>query len=52
MSGLYHSGPQPGHSVQHAYGRLTMTAAFSGTDVENVASRLKSLPTYALQHCQ
>ena len=29
-------------------GRLTLTAAFSGTHVENVAFWLKSLPTRAL----
>ena len=30
--------------------RLTLTAAFCGTLVENVAFRLKSLPTHALTH--
>ena len=47
--GLYHSGPRTDYSIQHAYGKLTLTAALSGTNVRNVAYRLKSLPTHDVQ---
>ena len=47
---LYHSGPHADFNTHVATvrGRLTLTAAFSGTQVENVAFWLKSLPTHDL----
>ena len=48
---LYHSGPHADFNTHVAtvQGRLTLTAAFSGTQVENVAFWLKSLPTHAVE---
>ena len=47
---LYHSGPHADFNTHVATvrGKLTSTAAFSGTQVENVAFWLKSLPTHGL----
>ena len=49
---LYHSGSHADFNTHVAtvQGRLTLTAAFSGTQVKNVAFRLKSLPTHVLEH--
>ena len=47
---LYHSGPHVDFNtyVATVRGRLTLTAAFSGTQVKNVAFWLKNLPTHAV----
>ena len=47
---LYHSGPHADFNTHVAtvQGRQTLTAAFSGTQVENVAFRLKSLPIHGI----
>ena len=47
---LYHSGPHADSNTHVATvrGGLILTAAFSGTQVENVAFWLKILPTHAL----
>ena len=49
---LYHSGPHADFNTHVATvrGTLTLTAAFSETQVENAALWLKSLPTHAIQH--
>ena len=47
---LYNSGSHADFNTHVATvrGRLTLTAAFSGTQAQNVAFWLKSLPTHAL----
>ena len=48
---LYNSGPHADFNTHTATvrGRLTLTAAFSNTQVENVAFWLKSLPTHDIE---
>ena len=46
-----HNLSQPYTSVQHAFWRLTLTAALHGTTVESMAFCLKSLHTHALHLC-
>ena len=48
---LHQSGPHLGYSIDvaTARGRLTLAAALSATQVENVAFCLKSLPTHVLE---
>ena len=48
---LHQSGPHLGYSIHvaTARGRLTLAAALSATQVENVAFSLKSLPTHGLE---
>ena len=47
---LYHSGPHADFNTHVATvrGRLTLTAAFSGTQGKNVAFWPKSLPTHGV----
>ena len=46
---LYDIGPQSDLSMQHAYGRLTLTAALGSTRAESVAFSLECLPSNGLK---